>query len=68
MVNSPRHNLTWSKAQGELTIENLQDGSGGAHHDYRNKIFLAILNLHVAPMSHTKFWLNLTYHLGADEG
>ena len=27
MVNRPRHNLTWSKAPGELTIEDLQDGS-----------------------------------------
>ena len=28
---------------------------------------LAILNLNVVPMPTTKFWLNLTYHLGADE-
>ena len=56
MVNSPWHRLPWSKAQGELTID-LQDGCCA---------FFAILNLHVAPMPPTKFWLNLTYHSGAD--
>ena len=67
MVNSPRHKLTWSKAQGELTIEGLQDGCCGGHRRYRNKMFSAILNVHVAQMPPTKFWLNLTYHFGADE-
>ena len=67
MVNRPRHKLTWSKAPGELTIEDLQDGCCGDHPGYYNNMVLAILNLHVAPMPPTKFWLNLTYHSGADE-
>ena len=67
VVNSPRHKLTWCKAQDELTIEYLQDGCCGGHREYRNKMFLAILNLYIAPMSPTKFWLNLTYHSAADE-
>ena len=65
MVNSPRHKLTWSKAQGELTID-LQDGCCGSHRGY-HKMLLAIMNLHVIPMPPTKFRLNLTYHSGADE-
>ena len=67
MVNRPWHKLTWSKAPGELTIEDLQDGCCGGHHGYHNRMFLEILNLHVTPMPPTKFWLNLTYHLGAGE-
>ena len=62
MVNRPQHKLTWSKAPvtwskapGELTIEDLQDGCCGSHCGYPNKIVLAILNLHVAPMPPTKF-------------
>ena len=39
IVNSPWHKLTWSKAQGELTIEALQDGCCGGHRGYRNKMF-----------------------------
>ena len=66
MVNSPRHKLTWSIAQDELTID-LQDGCCGGHRGHSNKMFLAILNLHVAQMPPTKFCLNLTYHSGADE-
>ena len=31
------------------------------------KMVLAIVNLHVVLMPPTKFWLNLTYHMGADE-
>ena len=50
----------------ELTIDD-QDGCWGGHRGYRNKMFLAILNLHVVPMPPTKFWLNLTCHSGADE-
>ena len=38
MVNRPRHKLTWSKAPGELTIEDLQDGFCGSHREYRNKM------------------------------
>ena len=63
----PRHKLTWSKAPGELTIEDLQDDCCGGYHGYRNKMVFAILNLHVAPMHPIKFWLILTYHSGADE-
>ena len=55
--------LTRSKAPGELTTEDLQDGCCGHLRRYRNKMFLAILNLHVTPMPRTKFWLNPTYHL-----
>ena len=58
--DGPRHKLTWSKAQGELTIEDLQDGYCGSHHGYCNKMVLAILNLHVARMPPTKFWLDPT--------
>ena len=67
MVNRPWHKLTLCKAPGELTMEDLQDGCCGGHLGYCNKTFLAILNLHVTPMPPTKFWLNLTYYLGADE-
>ena len=41
--------------------------AGGSHRGYRNKLFLIILNLHVAKMPPQMFWLNLIYHLGADE-
>ena len=67
MVNSPWHKLTWSKVQGELTIEDIQDGCCEGHRGYCNKMFLAILNLHGALLPPIKFWLNLTYHSGADE-
>ena len=65
MVNRPWHKRH-GVAPGELTIED-QDGCCGSHHGYRNKMVLAILNLHIAPMPPSKFWLNLTYHSGADE-
>ena len=55
MVNRLRHKLTWSKAPGELTIEHLQNGYSGSHRGYRNKMILAIQNLHVAAMPPTKF-------------
>ena len=35
MVNRPWHKLIWSKAPGELTIEDLQDGCCGGHCGYR---------------------------------
>ena len=60
MVNRQRHKLTLSKAPSELTIEDLHDGC--SHRGYCNKMFLAVLTLHVAQMPPTKFWLNLTYH------
>ena len=53
--NRSWHKQTWSKAPGEVTIEDCQDGC-------RNKILSGILNLHVSPKPPTKFGLNLTYH------
>ena len=67
IVNRPWHKLTWSKAPGELTTEELQDGCCGFHHRYPNNMILVILNLHVTPMTPTKLWLNLTYHSVAGE-
>ena len=52
--------------QEQLTTENIQDGQRGGHHGYRNKIILAILIFHVAIMPPINFWLNMTYHSGAD--
>ena len=57
MVNGPRHKPTWSKAPGELTIEDLQDGCCSGLRGYRKNSVLAILNLHVNPMPPTKFCL-----------
>ena len=56
MVNRPQHKLAQIKAPGELTIEDLQDDCCGSHRVDHNKMVLAILNLHVAPMPPTKFW------------
>ena len=56
MVNRPQHKLAWSKAPGELTFEDLQDGYCGGHRGYHNKMVLPILNLHAAPMPPTKCW------------
>ena len=42
----------------------IQDGRHGGHLGYRNNMVLAILNIHVAPMSPVKFWLNSTYVRG----
>ena len=67
MVNRPRYKLNWRTAPSKLTTEDLQDGCCGGHHGYRNNKVLGIRNLHVAPMPPIKFWLNLTYHSGADE-
>ena len=39
MVNSPRRKLTWSKAPGELTIKDLQDGCCGGPMDIVTKCF-----------------------------
>ena len=41
MTNRPRHKLTWSKAPGELTIEDLQDGCCGSHRGYCNKMLFS---------------------------
>ena len=69
LTDRPWHKLTWSnasKAPGEPTTENLQEGCCDGHRGYRNKMVLAILNLHVALMPPTRFRLNLSYH-SADE-
>ena len=34
MVNRPQHKLAWSKASGELTTEDLQDGCCGGRRGY----------------------------------
>ena len=39
IVNSPQYKLTWSKAQGELTKEDLQNGCCGGLSGYHDKIF-----------------------------
>ena len=44
----------------QTTIEDFQDGHRSGHFEYSNIMILAILNLHVAPMPSTKFWLNPT--------
>ena len=62
-INRPWHKLTWSK----LIIEDLQNGCCFCHRGYCNKMFLAILNLHVTLMHPIKFWFNLTYDSGTDE-
>ena len=50
----------------EASFEDFKDGHHGGHLRYQNGTILAILNLHVAPMSSTKFQLNLTYDSGGD--
>ena len=49
--------------QEQMWFEDFQDGG---HLGYKDETILAILNLHVALMSSTKFWLNLTYRSRAD--
>ena len=49
-----------------MSFEDFQDGRHGNHLGYRNRIFIAILNLHLAPMPSPKFRLNLTKGSGAD--
>ena len=50
----------------EMSFEEFQDGRHGGHLGYRNRMLLAILNLHVATMPPTKFHLNPTYETGED--
>ena len=60
MVNRPQHKLTWSKDPGKLTTEYLQDGCCDGNRGYRNKMVLAILILHVAPIpSFGSIWLTI---------
>ena len=49
-----------------MSFEDSQDGQHGGYLVYQNKMILAILNLHVAPMPPTKFGLNLTWGSRAD--
>ena len=44
-----------------ITTDYFQDGHGGGHPGYCNKIILAILKLHVATMPSITFWLIETY-------
>ena len=41
-----------------MWFEDFQDGHHGGHLGYWNRMSLAILNLHAAPMPSTKFGLN----------
>ena len=50
----------------QIISEDFQDRHHCCHLGYRNEIVLAILNLHHTPMPPTRFWLNQTYHSGAD--
>ena len=49
-----------------MSFEEFQDGPHGSHLGHRNRMILAILNLHVATMPPTKFQLNPTYGSGDD--
>ena len=57
MVNRPWHKLIWSKAPGELTIEDLQDGCCGGHRGYRNKMNLHVMSRQCLPPSFGSIWL-----------
>ena len=59
--------MTWSSSRWANNWRSSRWGCCGSHLGYHNKMVLANLILHVAPMPPTKFWLNLTYHSGADE-
>ena len=43
-----------------MLFEDFKEGQHDGHLGYRNRMILAILNLHVAPMPPPKFGLNLT--------
>ena len=62
----PSFGSIWLTVREQITTEDFQDDHRGSHLGHCNKMILAILNLHVTQMPPTKFWLNLTYHLGAD--
>ena len=49
-----------------MLFEEFQDDHHGSQLGYWNRMILAILNLHVATMPHTKFQLNPTYGSGGD--
>ena len=48
----------------EMSLEEFQDGCHGGHLRYRNRVILAILNLHVATMPPTMCQLNPTHGSG----
>ena len=50
----------------EMLFEKFQGGHHGSHLGYRNRMILAILNLHVATMPPTKFQSNSNYGSGGD--
>ena len=50
----------------EMSFKEFHDGHHGGHLGYWNGRILAILTLHVATISPTKFQLNPTYESGAD--
>ena len=50
----------------EMSFEDFQDGQHSGHLGYQNRMILAILNLHMAPMPPIKFGFNLTKDSGAD--
>ena len=45
----------------EMSFEEFQDDRLGNRLGYRNGTILAFLNLYIAPIIPSKFWLNLTY-------
>ena len=49
-----------------MSFEEFQDGHHGGHLGYWNIMILAIMNLPVAAMPHTKFQLKQTYGSGGD--
>ena len=62
----PSFGSVWLTFLRQMIFEDFQDGLHGGHLGYRNKLILAILNLHVASMPPTNFQLNPTYHSGGD--
>ena len=56
----------WLIVREQTTTEDFQDGHLGGHLGYLNNMILAVLNLHVAPIPPTKFWLTPTYNSSAD--
>ena len=56
----PSFSLIRFAVREQMSSEDFKDNRHGGHFGYRNEMILAILNLHVAPMHPTKFWLDLT--------
>ena len=71
--NKMTHGKTYNKlprrilsVQEEMLFEEFEDGCHRGLLGYRNRMILAILNLHVTLMSPIKFQLNLTFGSGGD--